>query len=328
MDLILSTLHTSIRLAVPYLLISLGGLFCYKAGIFNLALEGFTIFGCFAAVAAAQVTGNVFASIVITMILTAVLGAVFAFFVLHLKVDPIVASLALNLIGEGLSRYLLSSVFGVSGRMVLDASLELPALDVPVLGSIPVLGDIFNNLTALAYLSILLVIVMHVVLYQTKFGFRTRIIGLNETAALSAGVNVRSIQYIGIIIGSAICGLAGAQLALSVRMFNVGMTSGRGWTAVVILMMANSRPIPTALLSFLFGLADALIMKLSGQSVASQLLATIPYVLALIITLIPLITEKSANASVRRNAKRTYLSKNDPGTSPRFGCSGTSNPER
>lgn len=309
MELVLSTLHTAMRLTVPYLLISLGGLLCYKSGIFNLALEGFTILGCFAAVAAARVTGNVFFAIVFSMLLTAVMGAIFAFFVLEFKVDPIVASLAFNLIGEGLSRYLLSSVFGVSGRLVLDASLELPVLDVPILASIPILGDIFNNLTSLAYVAILLVIVMHILLYKTKLGFQTRIIGLNETAAISAGVNVNRVRYIGLILGSAICGLAGAQLALSVRMFNVGMTSGRGWTAVVILMMADSKPVQTALLSLLFGVADALIMKLSGQSVASQLLATIPYVLAFVITLIPLMTKRVRTANIRYNAKRTFLMK-------------------
>lgn len=311
MELIFSTLHTAMRLMIPYLLISLGGLLCYKSGIFNLALEGFAILGCFAAVAAAKVTGNVLLAIIFSMLITSVMGAVFAFFVLKFKVNPIVASLAFNLIGEGLSRYLLSSFFGVSGRLVLDASLELPVHNVPILKNIPILGDVFNNLTSLAYIAFLLVIVMHVVMYKTKFGFQTRIVGLNETAAISVGVNANRVRYIGLILGSAICGLAGAQLALSVRMFNVGMTGGRGWTAVVILMMADSRPVQTLLLSLLFGVADALIMKLSGQSVASQLLATIPYLLAFVITLIPLLTKRMRIANIRHNARRAFLISNE-----------------
>lgn len=307
MDAVLATLHTALRLAAPYLLIALGGLLCHKSGVFNLALEGFATFGCFAAVAGAQLTGNVFLAIIVAMCLTAVMGIIFSFFVLEMKVNAMVASLALNLIGEGLSRYLLSTVFKISGRLVLDSSLELPVLDIPLLNKIPILSDVFNNLTSLTYVAILLALLMHFVLYRTKFGFHVRIVGLNETAAESAGVNVKRVRHLGSLIGGAICGLAGAQLALSIRMFNIGMVSNRGWTAVVILMMANSRPIPTALLSILFGAADTLVMKLSGQTVSSQILATIPYVLAFIITIIPLVTKRLSIARKKKNALHAHL---------------------
>lgn len=307
MSVILATLHTSVRMAAPYLLIALGGLLCHKAGIFNLALEGFATFGCFAAVAGAQLFGSIPLAILFAVVTTAIFGFLFSIFVLELKVNPMVASLAFNLIGTGISRYLLSTVFMTSGRLVLDSSMELPVLDVPVLNQIPVIGDIFNNLTSLTYIAFLIVIIAHIVLYRTKFGFCVRIIGLDENVAISTGVNVKKVRHIGTIIGAAICGLAGAQLALSIHMFNVGMVSGRGWTAVVILMMANSRPIPTALLSLLFGAADTLVIKLSGQSVSSQLLATIPYILAFSITVIPLFAKRVSVSAKRMNAARKYI---------------------
>lgn len=308
MDMFLSAAHSAIRLTIPYLLISLGGLFCFKTNVFNLALEGFSLFACLASVAGTYYTQSVFGGIMIAMLATGLYALIYAAVVLELNVDPIVCSLAFNLLSAGITRYLLMPLFNTSGRFVLGTSLGLNPIDVPILKDIPILGDIFNSQTLLAYLSFILVGVVYVFMYKTKTGFHMRIVGLNEKASASAGVSSKRIRYLAIILCGVFCGLAGSQIALSLNMFNFNMTDGKGWTAVIILMMTDSRPVWTLVASVLFGVADAIMVKLNGYGISAQILAMIPYLLAFIFTVLPLFSKKMRVKLIRnRAAKRSTM---------------------
>ncbi|GHU67076.1 ABC transporter permease [Clostridia bacterium] len=306
-ETIINTVHLALRLTIPFLLISLGGLFCLKTGVFNLALDGFALFGCFTSVAGTYYTGSVLGGVLFAGITTSLLALIFAVFVLELKVDAIVCSLAMILICTGITRYLLSAVLKSNGRFVLESSLALKPIDIPFLENIPIVGQALNNLTPLAYIAFLLVPVIHIILYKTKFGFQMRVVGLNEQAAEATGVNIKRVRYIGLIIGGFICGLAGAQLALSINMFNVGMSDGRGFTAFVILVMADSRPVPALLASLMFGGSEAAILKLSGYGINAQILAIIPYLLAFAVAILPLASKHMAIQIKRHFAARTYI---------------------
>ena len=278
-------LSLALRLCTPVLLISIGGMFVLKANIFNLALEGFALMGAFAAVAGAHFSGLLYGVIV-----------------LELRVDAVIAAIAFISISSGLTRYLLKPIFGTSGRFIISSELSLPALHFGLLDHLGTLGASLNDQGALVYLALLMPFVVHIVFYKTRFGLTLRSVGLNEEAARSAGLNVRATQYICLALCGIFCGLAGAQLALSLNMFSVGMTDGRGYTALAVLIMADSRPILSMLACFMFGISDAVVLALSGTGYNAQILDMLPYVLALLVAVLPLLIR-----TVARKIKRARV---------------------
>ena len=152
------------------------------------------------------------------------------------------------------------------------------------------------------YLALLMPFVVHIVFYKTRFGLTLRSVGLNEEAARSAGLNVRATQYVCLALCGIFCGLAGAQLALSLNMFSVGMTDGRGYTALAVLIMADSCPILSMLACFMFGISDAVVLALSGTGYNAQILDMLPYVLALLVAVLPLLIR-----TIARKVKRSRV---------------------
>ena len=149
-------LNLSVRLAAPVILICLGGLFSIKVDIFNLALEGFTLFGCFAAVVGTYMTQSVAGGIAFAVLVTLLIALIYALFVFELDVDPIICALACTTIATGLTRYLLVPVFGVSGRFILPSELALPTLHFELLEHVPMIGPILNDHSILVYLALIL----------------------------------------------------------------------------------------------------------------------------------------------------------------------------
>ena len=295
-------LSLALRLCTPVLLISIGGMFVLKANIFNLALEGFALMGAVAAVAGAHFSGSALTGVLLAAVVTMLLCLLYGVIVLELRVDAVIAAIAFISISSGLTRYLLKPIFGTSGRFIISSELSLPALHFGLLDHLGTLGAILNDQGALVYLALLMPFVVHIVFYKTRFGLTLRSVGLNEEAARSAGLNVRATQYICLALCGIFCGLAGAQLALSLNMFSVGMTDGRGYTALAVLIMADSRPILSMLACFMFGISDAVVLVLSGTGYNAQILDMLPYVLALLVAVLPLLIR-----TIARKVKRSRV---------------------
>ena len=230
----LDFLNLTVRLAAPVLLVALGGLFSLRVNIFNIALEGFMLFGCFASVVGAYLTGSVLGGILFAAAVSLLMTMVYALFVFELDVDPVICAIAVITIAGGLTRYLLIPIFHTSGRYILPPELALPTVNLPWLEAIPVLGPILNNHSILVYLALVLPFLLHIFLYKTDLGLSMRSVGLNAEAAASAGISVKKVRYF-------------AQLALSLNLFNVGMTNGRGFTALAALTLTGFEPILTLL---------------------------------------------------------------------------------
>lgn len=304
---IISVLSVAIRHAGPILLVAMGGLLAMKANVFNLALEGFMLIGCFASVVGAYFFNNVWLGVVCGVLASTVLIAVYALFIIELKVQPVICAISIITLTSGLTRYLLNPIFGVSGRYVLSSSLALPVIDMPWLEKVPVLGPILNGQSLLVYLSLLLPFVMYFVLYHTVFGLNLRAVGLNEEAAVAAGIHAKRIKYTALITNGILCGLGGATLALSVYMFNVGMTNGRGYTALAAIVLAGNHPLWTLASCLLFGFAESLVISLSTSGISSYLLGMLPYLLALIAALLPQIVGLSVRSGRRKKAERKFV---------------------
>lgn len=300
----LQLFNSALRLAAPIILIAMGGLFALKVDVFNLALEGFALIGCFASIVGAYYTESVVGGLLIGVIATIIMTLIYAVFVMELKVNAVICAVAFLTLSSGLTRYLMIPIFNVSGKYILPSELALKPINIGFLESIPIIGPIINNQTILVYLSLLAPFVIYILLYKTSIGLSMRAVGQSSDAAMSAGINARGVRYLALILNGLFCGLAGAQLALSLNMFNVGMTAGRGFTALAALILTGSEPITTLLIGLLFGLANAIANYLSTEGYPSQILGMLPYALALIAAILPQVIKTISRALNRAKFKK------------------------
>lgn len=269
-------------LMTPVLLAAMAGALCERAGVFNIALEGKMLVGAFVAVATSVAFGSPVLAVLAAVLCTAVFASPLALGGARLGGDPIVIGIGLNLLASGLTTYLLGAIFGVTGTLVDPAVTALPKLVIAGLADVPVVGAVLGH-NALVYLSWLLIFVFNIYLFRTPWGLRLRGIGEVPSAAAAMGANVSRYQTAIVILAGGLCGLAGAQLALgSVALFAENMTAGRGWIAVVAVMLGRAHPLGIALACLGFGLADAVGLRLQGQGLPNQITDIAPYAITLL----------------------------------------------
>ncbi|GAA4711874.1 ABC transporter permease [Brevibacillus fulvus] len=279
----LSLLNSTVRMVTPILLAALGGSLCARVGIFNVALEGLVLVGAFGAILGNALTGNLFLAVLIAIGSVLLFSLLFAYITIHLRANEIVAGVALNFLAAGLTTFLLRTIFSVKGAYYDNEMHGLPAWDLPFLQQIPVLEQLFSGHTPLVWLAYLFVIGLHLFYFKSVAGSRLLAVGENPVAAQSIGLKVRKIQYAAILGCGLFCGLAGAQLSLGqVTMFSEGMTAGRGYIALVAMMLGQSNPVGMLASSLLFGFMDALSIRLQGLSIPTHFTLMLPYVMTVI----------------------------------------------
>ncbi|MGG0937451.1 ABC transporter permease [Brevibacillus centrosporus] len=278
-----SLISSTIRMVTPILLAALGGALCARVGIFNVGLEGLVLVGAFSAIVGNHFTGSLFLAILFAALVCVLFSLLFAYMTIGLRANEIVVGVAINFLALGLTTFALRAIFGVKGAFYDKEMAGLPKLDIPVIKDIPVLGDIFSGHSPLVYLAFITAIVLYLFFYRTVTGFRVLAVGLSPVAARSLGLKVTGLQVLAITMCGILCGVAGAQLSLGqVTMFTEGMTAGRGFIALVAMMMGQSHPLGILASSFLFGLMDALSIRLQGLSLPTQFTSMLPYVLTII----------------------------------------------
>lgn len=285
MDFLLdaSLFASTLRMVTPILLAALGGAICARVGLFNVGLEGLVLIGAFSAIVGNHFTGNVFTAVLFAVLCSLLFSILFGYMSIQLKANVIVVGIALNFLALGLTTFSLRAIFDVKGAYYNKDMVGLPKWDIPVLKEIPWLGDVLSGHSPLVYLSILLVIALQLFLFKTVTGFRLLAAGENPTAAKSLGIKVSRIQYGAVLMCGVLCGLAGAQLSLgNVTMFTEGMTSGRGFIALVATMLGQSNPIGVAASSLLFGFMDALSIRLQGFALPTHFTMMLPYIVTII----------------------------------------------
>lgn len=277
-----STLLNSTSQAVaPVLLAALGGLLCARVGIFNVGLEGLMLIGAFFAVVGSYYSGNALIGILAGMAAGALFAGVLAVLAITFRGNEVVLGIALNLLATGLTIFLVRSMFGVQGVFQSDRIKGISTVSLGPIARIPVVGPIVSGQTGIVYISWALVVATYVLLFRTPLGLRMRGVGEVPKAAASLGVSVARMQYTALILSGALCGLAGAQLSLSLRLFAENMSAGRGWIAVVAVMLGQANPFGVLGASVLFGFADAIGFNLQN-ALPSELTGAIPYVATLV----------------------------------------------
>ena len=273
---------SAVQAITPILLAALAGAVSGQAGVFNMALEGQVLVGAFAAVAGSYLFGSAAAGVLAAIVVTAAFALILAYGATAFRGDPVVICIGMNLLASGLTAYLLRQVFGVSGTFSSPAVVGLAKLRLAWLQPVPVLGWGFGRQTAITWLAWALVAFVSVVLYLTPIGLRLRGVGEQADAAETLGIDVRAYRIAAVVVAGGLCGLAGAQLSLgAVTLFTEDMSAGRGWIAVVAVMLARNNPLYAAAACVLFGFADALSIRLQSAGLPNQLTDIAPYVVTL-----------------------------------------------
>jgi simple sugar transport system permease protein len=266
----------------PILLAALAGTLSERVGLFNIALEGQMLVGAFAAVAGSHFTGNLLGGVTAAVLAATAFSALLAFGSAWLRGNDIVIGISLNLLASGLTSFLLRSMFGVSGTFSDSNMAGLRRLRIPGLADLPVLGRALGQQNPVVYLSWILVAAAAVFLARTPWGLRLRGIGEQFDAAVTLGARAIRYRILVTLAGGALCGLAGLQLSLgSLTLFSENMTAGRGWIAVAAVMLGRARPLPVAAACVLFGMSDALGLRLQGEGLPNQITDSAPYVVTL-----------------------------------------------
>ena len=279
---------SSIRIATPLVFAALGGLYTYQAGILNIALDGFMIVAALAAVGGAFMTGSLVVGVMAGIVASMALAVVLALFNLKFRAHIFIAGIAVTFLAYGLTALLLKALFDQDGVFSSAAIPVFPALRIPLLVDVPVLGALLSGHTLLVYVAYLAVPVVSWTLYRTRWGLRVRMVGEAEDAASAAGVDVDALKFQTMVISGFFCGLAGAYLSLGyVSLFAKQMTDERGLIALAAIFFAKGRPVTTTAVALMFGIATALAVRLPQVTgIAPQLLQIIPYaatILALVL---------------------------------------------
>jgi len=267
----------------PILLAALAGALCGRAGVFNLALEGQMLVGAFAAIVGSYFAHNAWIGVAAAMLAAAAFSLILGFGVTILRGDPVVIGIGMNLTASGLTAYLLRVVFGVSGTFSDPGVVGLGRVTARALVGVPIIGWAFARQSAVTWAAWALAAVISAVLFLTPVGLRLRGVGEQPEAAATLGVDVARYRILTVLVAGALTGLAGAQLSLgAVSVFAEDMTAGRGWIAVVAVMLARNNPVYAAAACTLFGVADAIGVSLQSRGLPNQLTDIAPYVATLL----------------------------------------------
>ncbi|RQW62568.1 ABC transporter permease [Vibrio viridaestus] len=281
-ELIQQILIAAVKTGTPLLLIALGELICEKSGVLNLGQEGMMLMGAMAGFAGAHYTGSLFLGVIFAMASGMLMSLIFGFLTLSLNTNQVATGLALTIFGTGLSAFLGTSLIGST----LDGFPELP---IPLLSSIPFFGDLLFKHDILVYSSFIIVIVAWWVVQKTRLGLTIRAVGENPHSANALGIKVIALRYGTVMFGGAMAGLAGAYMSLAYTpMWVEGMTAGRGWIALALVVFASWRIGYLVLGAYLFGCTSImhLMMQGAGVDISPNLLAMTPYVATVVVMVI------------------------------------------
>ena len=294
-------LQNTLRTATPVILAALGVLMTEHVGIMNIGMDGMMLCGAFFAVLGSCFLGSWLGGLLCALAAGLILGGFFGLFVIKFKSDEFIIGVALNIFAGGLTIYLLRTIFGVAGAFSGSPELPifaLPKLNVAWLNAMPVIGPLLNGNTLLVYVSWLLVIACYILIYKTPLGFWMRASGEHPDSLRSAGINPDKMKYLASALCGLFAGLAGAHLSLGyLTMFTENMSASRGFIAVACVIFGGANPIKVFFAALLFGLIDALGLRLQSVGISSNLTAMAPYVVTVIMMVV--VVQRAARKKAR-----------------------------
>jgi simple sugar transport system permease protein len=278
-------LNGTVGRAIPIALAALCGVVSERAAVINIAIEGIMLMAALTAVVSASLSGSLLVGLLVAILTGALIAALHAVLVIRFKVDQIVSGVAINIFGTGMTSFI-SSRYLESNIDLLNNSGTMKIVPIPLLSQIPIVGPIFFEHSPIVYITLLLVILLHIMLFYTPWGLRTRAVGEHPKAADTLGINVFLTRYVNVILGGMIAGIGGAYFTIgSVGRFDQNMTAGKGFIGLAAMIFGKWNPIGSFLSSLLFGFADSLQVKMQilRVPIPSEFLAMAPYIITMIV---------------------------------------------
>lgn len=285
---LIGILSASLQLATPILLGALSGVLCERAGVVNIAIEGMMLGAAFLSVLVANATGSIMLGFLAALLIGALLAGWHAVLSIRFKMSQIISGTVINIFATGLTNFLNQRVMQVNQSLNVQMTFPVISQVYPGLGKIPILGPLLFDQSPIVWLALILLIVIQVALFNTRWGLRARAVGEHPRAADTLGINVFRTRYVNVILGGIVAGIGGAYFTLgSVGRFDKTMTNGRGFIALAAMIFGNWTPVGAFGSSMIFGFADALQVKLQiliGQvNIPSEFLLMLPYVVTMVV---------------------------------------------
>jgi len=284
--LITSILWVTIRAGTSLLYATVGEILTERAGILNLGVEGIMIVGAVTGFAAAYHTKQVWVGVGVAMLAGAAMASIHAFLSVSLRAEQVVSGLALTIFGTGLANYLGQRLGPGGAPLVGMVGPKFTPVSLSGLAEIPVLGKSVFNQDILTYATYLLVPLLWFFLNRTRPGLHLRAVGENPQTADAMGVNVAGIRYLYTIVGGMLIALGGAHLSLAYTPgWTEGLTAGRGWIAVALVIFATWDPVRAVVGAILFGGINAVQfrMQAAGTTIPAAFLNMLPYAFTIVV---------------------------------------------
>jgi ABC-type uncharacterized transport system permease subunit len=269
-----SLFNAGVRLATPTALAAVGESFCERAGVLNLGLEGMMLMGALGSFLGAHYTGDPWLGVLAGMAAGVALAAIKAFLSVTLKTEQVINGIAVVLFAQGFTSFVYGKLFGVTSS---PPRIEgTPVARVPGLESIPGVGPVLFRQNILVYVSLVLVVGVWWLLFRSRFGLSIRAVGESPAAADAAAIHVARMRWLAVLTCGGMAGLGGAVLVVAqLQLFANNVTAGRGWVAIALVIFGRWNPLLVVGGAFLFGLMDAL--QLRVQAAGGGLNAAVPY---------------------------------------------------
>lgn len=273
-----------LRIATPLIFGTLGALFCERAGVLNLGIEGIMTFGAMIGWLAVFNGADLWTGVLVAALCGALFGLLHAALTVPLGLSQHVVGLGITLFASSLSYFLFRLLVPVSSSP--PSVTPFQPLQLPILKDIPFLGEVFAVQTALTYIAIPLALLLAYVLFRTPLGLAIRMTGENPHAAEAQGINPIRVRIFSIMFGSALMAVGGAFLTLSAfNSFFPTMMQGRGWVCIALVVFASWKPVRALVGALLFALFDAFQLRLQtvyGKMIPYQLFLMIPYIMSIV----------------------------------------------
>jgi len=276
-------LQGSLFLAVPLVFGALSGVLCERVGIINIAIEGQLLAGAFLAAVVASLTSSAYAGLVAAPIAGALVGVLLVIFSVKYWVNQIIVGVVLNVLVVGVTSYLYSTVL-TEDPGTWNTRTPLPVLEIPVLSQIPVVGPVLFRQTLLVYIMYVVVALLQVFLFRSRWGLRLRAVGEHPKAADTVGIKVNATRVRNTILGGAVAGLGGAFFTVAAGLaFGKEMTGGKGFIALAAMILGRWNPVGALVAALLFGFSDNLqtVLGIVGTPIPSQIMLMTPYVVTI-----------------------------------------------
>jgi simple sugar transport system permease protein len=274
---------STLRIATPILLASLGGVMSERSGVINIGLEGMMLMGAFGAAVGSYFYGP-WTGILIGIAIGGLMGLLHAFMSVTVKANQIISATAINIFAVGFPNIMVPIIWP-GYHAITPVVPVIKDIRLPLIADLPVIGTIIGNQNPIVYIALILVPIINYFLFRTPLGLRIRSVGEHPKAADTLGINVAKMRYIAVISSGFLAGLGGAFLSIAYQsQFSRAMTQGRGFIGLAAMIFGRWKPVGAFVACLLFGFADALqaSAQSAGVPIPPELLLAAPYVLTLI----------------------------------------------